>query len=237
MDRRKSVARQRAARIEHSPPGVASELIWHLPDLIECHGSLPVVILARVSAREQDRTGNLTPQVDYLERAAKLHELKIVKILREVGSGWRMDDRSVLTHALDVAREHGAILLVESTCRLIRSTDFHNSQNPGAVPTKAEFEFLRELAGNVPLATVLRPDTPWEYVRSHQTRRGQVAKDAKGGRPRAVRAGDKKRRRQELQVRVRRLYGRGLSLADLPSFFDVPRSTLHDWLKLPKKPR
>jgi hypothetical protein len=121
-----------------------------------------------------------------------LAELRTGLTVREVARRYRVWGIRQLVPAIELARKHGAALLAESTDRYLRHHDY-KSTNP-VPPTDDQFRALAELAGDVPLVTVLPPDATHGEVRSQQIKRGQQAKGRKGGRPTKARPGDTKRR-------------------------------------------
>lgn len=232
MDARtKSTARRRVERLfPNSAPGLACRWLHALDELPPSRA----VILARVSSWTQAFNDNLAPQLDFIRQRCLARGFEAIAIYSEVGAGWRSGrelDRGRLRAAIEVARERGAIVVAESTDRFIRSVDYDPQTCPWAWPTEFDFGLLAELAKGVTLATALHPNTPWREVRGHQSRRGQAGKDQKGGRPRITRAGDLKRRRQRWFDAVRELDQMGWCLDDLEGFTNVPRSTLHRWIR------
>ena len=142
-----------------------------------------------------------------------------------IQSGWD-DDRLVLEVAAELAHKEGAVIVAESPDRFIRSIDFHTKTNPGALPTVAEYEKLMEVVGDVTLATVLPPDAPWKKVRGYQSRRGQIAKGSKPGRPKKTRY----KRRDESEIsRAREMKGEH-SIGKIAKAVGRAKSTVQYWL-------
>jgi hypothetical protein len=81
------------------------------------------------------------------------------------------------------AKDEGAVLLAESTCRFLRAANYNHKTNRNAKPTTQDFRDLLRLTGNVTLATRLHPDASQHKVRSRQTKRGHKTQGQKGGRP------------------------------------------------------
>lgn len=177
-----------------STPGIASEFIHHLPDLPE-QIRQRVVLYCRESTPDQERNGNLDDQMDdAIDRLRKIgfRMGRNLWVFDGVESSRIQDDRLLLERALAYARERDATLVATSRDRFIRCSSFGRGK-PKEVepPTIAEYTDLKDLAGDVPLATICHPDDP--AARSDQIRRGQRAKGRKGGRPRK----NEKRRRLE----------------------------------------
>jgi hypothetical protein len=178
-----SVAKGKVPRWRHAAdPGRASDFIDHLPDAVTAGD--PVVILCRVSHRNQSKNRNLLGQVQNTRRSVCDLGAEVVAEFSDVASGWVWDERTGFRKAIQLAQRIGATVVAESTDRLIRSKAFHSKSNPGAQPTQDEFLMLQRKADGVQLATILHPDTPWREVRGVQSRRGQIAKKRRGGRPR-----------------------------------------------------
>jgi hypothetical protein len=138
-----------------------------------------VVLVVRVSSREQELGCNLADEVANLRREAERRGLIVIGIHAYVGSGWNPD----LYPALTLAWEHGAVILAESVDRLMRPRDFHSQKNPTAVLSLGDLRTLHHLAAGIQLYTLVHPDASPGAVRSYQTKRGQAAKGSRGGRP------------------------------------------------------
>lgn len=187
-----------------------------------------VVICCRVSERKQKRTQNLDDQERNLRRTAEQAGLVVVAVLRYVRSGF---DPCWLVLAARIAKRHGATILAETTCRLVRNQHFHSSVRPNAQPTEEELRNLASWTDGVPLATHLAPDASPYESRSYHRKRGQWAKGRKGGRPRIATPGYKKRRRVELLPRAMELHQEGESLRSIEVELKVPFTTIRDWIR------
>jgi DNA invertase Pin-like site-specific DNA recombinase len=135
-----------------------------------------------------------------------------------------------LERAIAKCREHGAILLAESVDRFLRPVAYNPKTDPDEWPTVEDFASLGELAGEVPLATMLHPDTDWKAVRGHQIWRGQQAKGKRGGRPASNPPGYKKEWRLKFKPLVLELKDAGDSLSEIESKTGVSRSTSSRWI-------
>jgi hypothetical protein len=88
-----------------------------------------------------------------------------------------------LVEAAELARQHAAIILAETTDRLVRNHEYHSKENPEAQATEPELESLRRCTLGVVLMTHLHPDASPRQARSYHRRRGQREKGHAGGRP------------------------------------------------------
>jgi hypothetical protein len=150
---------------------LANEYISQIDD-VWCPG-VKAVLYCRVSARSQDRKGNLDDQQAYLERELTQLGFEIVAVKREIASGWK-EDRESLIEAATEAVKLGAILVAASTDPFLRSDDFKSDTAPGALPEEADYQELARATLGVTLATVLSPDMHWRTVRSHQTKEREI---------------------------------------------------------------
>ena len=176
-------SRGREHSLWDSVPGVASEFIHHLPDLLK-RKRRPIVLYCRVSSEKQERQGNLVHQKDWA--IGQLLEMGFspgpdLLIFDGVESSRVQDPRLLLNEAIDEARRRGAILVAGYRDRFIRwRHEFENSTR-NQLPLIGEYMGLRKMAGDVPFATIYPPDGP--LARSDQIKRGQRAKGNRGGRP------------------------------------------------------
>lgn len=197
----------------------------------------PVVLLLRVSTPEQESAGNLTDQDTDVRRklaAAGIRESEVVAVVRGVESSRIHAGRPLLELAIGIARECGGRVVADSRDRFIRHVDSNNRVVEQA-PTHADFKLLHWFAHGIPLATIEDPDGP---ARSKQIIRGQTAKGHTGGRPRKVRA---KERRQDRIELARQLRNEGLSYRKISDRLNeqadghaaVTHNTIKNWLNRP----
>jgi len=228
---------KREGRAGDHRPGKASDYISSIQKLFTSGEDRRVILYCRVSGREQKL--NLKQYETRLKAFAKRFHIEVVDVFREVSSGWLLepDCRSALVEAGQLAKRTGAGILAYSTDRFLRNQKW-TSKNPAAWPTVSEFEQLRRLTKDVPLFTLIDPDdpwidrdNPWNGVKARQTKLGKRAKKSPGGRPRRQGSGWKKKRREELQPRARRLISKGLSYRDVSRELGVPSTTIHRWLE------
>lgn len=174
--------RGRKSRRWRRTPGVASDFIHHL-SAMPPNKRKRVVLYCRVSTDKQEQLGNLDEEeADAILRLRRLgirpgHRL--VAVFSGVESGRIGDDRPLLERAIAEARKRKAVLVAPYRDRLIRSARF-NGSNETETPSVGEYMRLRSMAGDVPLATLLDPN---KAARSEQIKRGQAAKNNRGGRP------------------------------------------------------
>lgn len=160
-------------------PGTASHHIRHAA----LSPGDKVILICRVSTCQQDRNGNLLDQRVNLQRIAEQAGATVVDVLAVAASGFNPD---WLFPATVQAMRTGAILLAESTDRFIRNSEFHSAKRPNLQATERELRHLEILTEGVPLMTVLDPDSTPATVRSFQRKRGQSAKNSRGGRPKVT---------------------------------------------------
>ncbi len=136
-----SSARRRVeARHPTSPPGRGSEYIKLAANVVG--PGTPVVVYARCSGRVQEGNGNLQQQERAVRSAVEAIGGEVVQSFKMTESGWKLShrqERECLAATADCARRHGAVLVAESTSRLIRSLDYHSVDNPDALPTVREY--------------------------------------------------------------------------------------------------
>jgi hypothetical protein len=179
--------------------GVASNFIHYLKDLLLKFGTTIVRVV--LYCRESFDNGNLQDQVDALRRAVQQLANKlditiaIVGEVAEVCSG-KIPNRRGFLQAVTMAEENAADALVALTTDRFLRNPVYTPQHSDAWPTTKNFEDLQAYARGVQLATVLRPDTPYRKIHANHIRRGQQAKDNKGGRHPA---GYMKARRDQLK--------------------------------------
>ena len=206
-------------------PGKASDYIGHADDKLRFGGR--IVLACRVSTEAQRKNGNLADQEARLRKVAESFGAIVVDVVRHCGSG---ADPYWIARPVAIAQPQGALLLAESTDRLIRHAGYDSKTNPDAQARKTELEDLKQWADGVPLVTVIAPDAPPTLARSHQSRRGQSAKWRKGGRPPKVQPGWKKLRREQKQPLAIEMRREGKSIRQIAKALNVPCSTVQGWI-------
>lgn len=136
-----------------------------------------------------------------------------------------------LAAAARVAKQFGAILVAESTCRFVRNQHYHPKKYPNARPTDAELRLLALATRGVQLMTVLPPDMPLNAVRKYQAERNRRFKGrkARGGRPVTKRPGYMTKRKQQLLPKVIELAANGRSFKDIERSTGIPAATAWRW--------
>lgn len=217
-------------------PGRASDFIVRLRKHRKLWGKR-VVLFCRVSSRTQKKRKNLADQEKFLRKVVARYGCIVVAVYHCTGSGW-IDSHEYcpimhpahLMRARALAAHHDAFLLAESTDRFVRPRWYNSQTDPTRTATRKDLSELKWLTAGVTLATALRPDAPLTVVRRHQQDRGKKGKGNNGGRPKTPRAGDTKRRREEMKPRVLDLAGR-LSVPEIVAELGVPRRTVYRWIK------
>lgn len=225
------VRRRLAWKYPNSPPGKASEHLFHLPALIMAYRILKVVIYCRVSSLEQYRSGNLDDQLSNVRRTLERLGVTVVGVFREIATSYELEhpsDRPALVAAVECAKQHGAIVVAESTSRYLRSAAF-DKFHQDALPTVVHFERLKRLTNAAALATLVHPDA--EDERSYQTKRGQTEKGRKGGRPQRKPPGYKKQQKLDLLPEVLGLHGQGASCREISREVGITPMTASRWIR------
>lgn len=180
--------------------GNAGEYIKHIDDL---KPGTRVILVCRVSNRERKR--NLPDQEAWLRRECQRRGLIVIGVLREKLSGF---DPAWIARTAAIAKRCRAVLLAESTDRFVRSPFFHTAKTPYAQAQKSDLDYLAFFTEGATLVTVLPPDATPRDVRSHQRRRGQWAKNRKGGRRSTKRCEYRLRRTQDEYARLATRFAR-----------------------------
>lgn len=226
------------AMIRHRKQLMTEYVSWWR-EIEEQSNSRKVVLYCRVSARSQNHRGNLDNYEVFLRKRMKQNgTTKVIRVFREVASGWAWNDRSEFREACRFTKKHGAILVAFSVDRFIRSRSYHSKDNPFVQPSEDEFEYLQFVAEGITLATVYHPNKSARKIRGIQSRLGQIIKKNKGGRPKKNPSGPKnnppgykKKRRDELKEGVRILRREGTSYGDIATTFGLRRSTVQYWCR------
>ncbi|MGD8785920.1 MAG: recombinase family protein [Phycisphaerales bacterium] len=236
-ERKKSSARRRIELKygKKSKPAKASNYLHHLKTYYKKHPDIEAIICCRVSACIQERSGNLDTQEKVLRKILKKHNIPIVECYREVSSGWILDeDRGALVKAVKETKKHrgkkNIVIVATSSDRFLRN-EYFTTKNPDILPTVAEFEELKKLTCDVPLATLLHPDMSPKKARGYQSKWGQKVKGNKGGRPKKNKPGYKKQRRIKKLYRVLRFHNKGMSFGKIATLTGIPKPTVWYWVK------
>lgn len=216
-------------------PGVASHFIYHLPSILQ--SGMLAVLYIRESSRGQRR--NLHDQEASCRKQLAELGMPIAKVFYGVESGWRwqgQSDRQFLAGAIAYAQELQAkdtpvVVVAESTSRFIRARGYGRA-NQSQQPSQEEFGCLATMAGGMPLATLLPPDTEWQEERGRQSERGFPDKQKKA-RHRKPSRGSKKSRRMILKPKALRLRHQGVSMGKIAKRLGVSKATVQYWIDHP----
>ena len=146
----------------------ASDYIFHLPEILEITDDFPLLVCGRVPTKKQADDGNLKRQIMRIQYA--LYLLGAKNIIKEPPCEVHLGqvNRSGLELIFHIAREYGAIVVFETTDRIISAKDFNPKTNPTAQLTAKDFEELLERAKFIPIATILHPDVLQQKNKSRQ---------------------------------------------------------------------
>lgn len=224
--------------IPDSREAKASDYLHHLKSYLSKYPDALIIIYIRVSTHCQKYKYNLDTHETVMRKKLKKYKNSIVGIFPEVSSGWILnEDRWNLVKAVIKAKKFSkngkkVVIATTSTDRFLRN-EWWTPQN-NILPTEKDFDMLRNLTCNIPLATLIDPDKPQNGngVRSLQTKWGQKIKGKKGGRPKINKPGYKKQLRLKKLAIVRQLWREGKTLAQIAfQIPEVPKVTLWYWLK------
>jgi DNA invertase Pin-like site-specific DNA recombinase len=188
-----------------------------------------VVIYVRVSTRQQDHKNNLDSQIQKLKNAVAASKGIVVKIVTYIGSGF---DPWKVGYAAEIARKHNAIIVAESTDRLIRSPNYHSVTNPNARARTFDLESLAEATRGISLMTLHHPDESLKKVRSAQIFRG-----IKNKRSTTTKPGDRARIRVEWEAKLAELNKEGMGYKRLRKLLHsetgvwIGLTTIGRWVK------
>lgn len=129
-------SRLRIQAQERRQVATPSKLFEHVLNLA---AGTPVVLVARVSHSNQDRTGNLQQQMASLRKVAKLHKLFVIGEHCYIGSGVDPD----LTMPALMCIKHKAVMLFETVDRALRPPDYHYTDNPNAPLIESDLREFR----------------------------------------------------------------------------------------------
>jgi DNA invertase Pin-like site-specific DNA recombinase len=200
--------------------GHAGRVIGHAKDAIK--PGTRVLIGCRVSHRNYQ--SNLKDQEACLRRGYP--QATVVGVVAEVWSA--IDNTGFVEWLVARARELKAdVILVESTDRLIRNSNFIATEND-LQASEVELDWLAVALDGMMAVTHVDPDATSE-VRRQRSDRGQQAKGNKGGRPRRGRYS--KPLRDDLLPRVTDLVEKGMSKRAIARELGVGESTIRVWLQ------
>jgi|GEM_PF-2928253 len=220
-----------AAFIAGSSPK-ASEFIGYFPEWYQTATDRRILLLCRVSGREQERSGNFDNYEIPLQNEMSRRGVRVIATLSEATSGWVTKDahRPMLKAAVAIAIASQTPILAFSTDRFIRSRAYKNTAQD-ILPTLKEYQMLRERTQNVTLLTWLHPDLDSRRVRGEEIKLGHDVKGNVGGRPTKVSDEvDKEVRRQKKAQAIEFRCEEGLSLGKIAKQLGIPKSTIQRWV-------
>jgi hypothetical protein len=168
---------ERKGKLKHGPPLFRPGVPSTVARPIEEATATKAVLWIRESSRTQER--NAIDQERDVREELNRRGIEVVGVCSHVGSGWFPQ----LHPAVQLAKEHNAVIVAETMCRVARPTDFHPSKNPNACLTNGDLHNIKWQLDGVPLYTINDPDATAGRNRSRQTKRGMHGKNRKGGRP------------------------------------------------------
>jgi len=193
-----------------------------------------VWLVCRVSEHVQRRNKNDDGQATFLRKEVKQRGGVVVGVTKITISGFHP---YWLAKAAALAKQHGAILLAETTDRYVRHPFYHSAAWPSAQARHTDLDVLAYYADGADLMTFLDPEATPREVRSQQSKRGQWAKDNKGGRPAKENTnptshpGCLKQRRVDNYEIVRQLKQDGVSVPEIMKTTGVKRDAVYRWLR------
>lgn len=203
-------------------PAIPSE---HMDGLDSLPPHQPVLIYGRESSRKQSK--NLEPQISELKKSVETLGFRVMDSFAEIAPGW-MDDRTEFSRVIAKAKELGLAIVAEATSRFWRNPH----RNDGFL-SLLDIERLMAETDGVQLVTLLHPDTPEKEVRRYQTKRGQVGKNRRGGRPKL----SAMERRLKMRPLVIEMWADGFSKRRIHRELGVPQTTVWKWIENEKMDR
>lgn len=233
-------AEEEAQTVEQGTPGDPSMLFTSIEamsdDQFRFLRHVRVLLLARVSTQKQADNGDLEDQVANLRKAAKRWGLNVVGVVRHVG---KANDPTWLKKVARAARQHKVIcVFAEDITRYIRHPQAHKKRsNYWWLPREEDYLRAASMTKGLKLLTLAPLNMTQEQIRSLQTKRGQEAKDSKGGRPKNKQAGYKRKMREGYADTTRELRNCGYSFRHIASHvsrlagFPISHMTVARWFR------
>ncbi len=195
--------------------------------------SMRVVLACRVSNRQ--RKSHLKDQEANLRHAVEEAHGNVVAVHAVAESGFYP---SWLCRAVLLAKKRDAVVLAETTDRLVRHPAYHSSEYPDAQARTSDLEELAYFIEGVKVMTHLHPNASPTEVRAYHVARGQQLKNRKGGRPKSQpsqRGTYRSRYDDERLSEVLELQAQGLSIRDIAEQIGRPHSTVQGWINTAKQ--
>jgi len=196
-------------------------------------GGILAVLYDRGSTPQQEM--NVEAREKGLRAECKKRGLKVLAYFPEVKNGVfdQLHKRKELHKAIRFAKKSNAVLVVPCIDRLIRASSRDGLFDP---LRKRHIMELQKFLKNVPVVSLIPPDTPMREVRGKVSQRGQKGKGNKGGRPKKNPPGYKKARQKKFFDEVIRLYKKGFSYQRISRKIyrrhneRIPISTIGRWV-------
>ncbi len=220
MKLKRGMRRSRSQRKAHCPS-------TYIQSMDEIKPGTKVWLWCRVSSGLQDANGNNADQE--VELLTAVEGLGGIVVGVTAHAGKVSEAEAQLCKVANMASRSDAVLLAESTSRFVRHPNYHPKLRPHLV---AGANILRDLCwvcGDVTLVTMLDPDAKWQDERAHQSKRGQLQKGNRGGRPTKPIPGYKKRCQGLMLSKVFWLSKTGFSVRDIAAMLKQHTTQIQRW--------
>ncbi len=134
-----------------------------------------VYLISRVSTLKQEHSGKLARQRTYLHNNSKGSIIR--GSVCYTGPAYESSWFKFLAEASTIASQVDSVLLTDCVDRFIRPPGW-SPQHPEHYPSIEELVNLKSFTGNITMATILPPDTPFRLTKSIQKKR-KTAKPVK----------------------------------------------------------
>lgn len=205
-------------------PGDASKFISQF----DITPGMRVVLACRVSNRQ--RKSHLKDQEANLRRAVEAAGGTVVAVHAVAESGFYP---SWVCRAVRLAKELDAVVVAETTDRLVRHPAYHSSDYPDAQARNSDLDDLGYFIEGVRVMTHLQPNASPAEARAYHIRRGQQLKKRMGGRPKSRQSqrGTYCSRYDGKQLdAVLKLQAQGLSIREIAQRIGRSHSTVQGWI-------
>jgi DNA invertase Pin-like site-specific DNA recombinase len=206
------------------PPEGAYGGILVLPERLEQHSTVNVVVGCRVSRARGVESGALYRQEQAIRTAIQDAGGKVVAIVgnKRAQRGKLSSGRPDLLSGVALAKSHNAILCFWDILRLFRPAAYDPVTDPDAIHTPEDFAQLWRFVGpGVPLAVIVPPDQTLKELHHLATKRGMKQAEAEGRFP--GRSRDYDERIEQLVLCDRHA---GLSLGEIAKLRGLTKSTV-----------
>lgn len=172
------------------------------------------VLLARASTRQQKYKNNLVAQCASLSKTVLELGANIKNIVSIAASGF--DPSCYIPRALQLAKEHNAVIVAESVDRFIRHRDYEPVYNFDLQPQQADLKQLLADTAGIQLFTILAPNSSPEKVRDYQSKRGEIFSSRKARNPCLLKL-------------AKQMAETGYSNNRISKYIYIPRTTIRRW--------